>query len=96
MQALNNLETALINPFVTSDEAVNPSLDAALQNVYGNLQEESRLQKARRIMGRLVAETSDEELDIYVTELEYLITSWLDEFECQVYEGLTLKQLLQE
>jgi hypothetical protein len=47
-------------------------------------------------MGRLVAETSDEELDIYVTELEYLITSWLDEFECQVYEGLTLKQLLQE
>lgn len=71
-------------------------IDSALQAIYGNLQEETKLQKTRRVMGSLVFDTPDEQLEIYITEFEYLITNWLDEYERQVYDGLTLKELLQE
>ncbi|MCX6727770.1 MAG: hypothetical protein NTX11_03095 [Candidatus Saccharibacteria bacterium] len=90
MQAVERVNTSIIN------DLRGPHLDSALRSVYGNLQEETKLQKTRRIMGQLVVNTPDEDLEVYITEFEYLITNWLDEFERQVYGGNTLKELLQE
>lgn len=90
MQVVERVESPVTNSLSGAQ------IDAALQSIYGNLQEETKLQKTRRIMGSLVLDTPDEQLEIYITEFEYLITNWLDEYERQVYDGLTLKELLQE
>ena len=72
------------------------SLDAALQRIFSSPQEESRLQKARRIMGANVDAVADEDLETYLTELQYLIDEWLDAYERSVYDGYTLKVLIQD
>lgn len=45
-------------------------------------------------MGSLTKELSDEDLEVYITELQYLIDQWLDNFEQQAFNGQTLKQVL--
>jgi hypothetical protein len=71
-------------------------IDEALSRIFSGHSEETRLLQTRRVMGAIVAEVSDEDLEIYLTEFQYLIDAWLDDFERQAYDGLTLKQLLQE
>lgn len=58
--------------------------------------EEDRLQKARRILGSTIEGISDEQLEVYIAEFQYLITAWLDEYERKVFNGLTLREVLQE
>lgn len=69
-------------------------IDEALQKIFSSPQEETRLQRARRIMGVSVESTSDEDLEIFLTEFQYLIDGWLDAFEQEVFDGLTLNQVL--
>jgi len=45
-------------------------------------------------MGELVTDLSDEELEVYMTEFQYLIDAWFDDFERQAFDGQTLKQVL--
>lgn len=47
-------------------------------------------------MGDLVDPLSDEELEVYITEFQHLIDEWLDDFECQAFDGQTLKQVLNQ
>ena len=77
-------------------DALNPlaSIDQALQRVFSTTQEETRLQKARSIMGSYLYEVSDEDLEIYLTEFQHLIDGWFDSFEQDMFNGATLKQVL--
>ena len=76
--------------------ALNPlqPVSDALGQIFSTHQEDSRTHKARSIMGSLVNELSDEELEVYITEFQYLIDQWLDSFERQAFNGQTLKQVL--
>lgn len=58
--------------------------------------EENKVQKARGILGELVKDVPDEELAIYLTQFQYLLDSWLDQYEKQLFNNLTLQQLLRE
>ena len=58
--------------------------------------EETKLRKARAILGEVAKDISDEELAIYLTQFEYLLDSWLDIYEKQIFNNLTLQQLLRE
>ncbi len=71
------------------------SIDAAMQRIFSS-PPETRLLQVRRIMGTTVMEVSDEDLEVYITEIQYLIEAWFDEFERQAFDGVTLKQLIQE
>ncbi len=75
------------------DSPLQP-LSNALEQIFTSQQEENQTLRARRIMGNLVSEIVDEELEIFVTEFQYLIDEWLDCFEKQVFGGKTLKQVL--
>jgi hypothetical protein len=68
----------------------------ALERIFTTQQEENRIQKTRRIMGNLVNELSDEDLEVFITEFQYLLDEWLDGFEQQAFDGQTLKQVLGE
>lgn len=69
-------------------------MSTALDQLFAG--EESKVLKARRIMGASVKDTPDEELEIYLTEFQYMIDYFLDEFERAAFGGLTLRQILQE
>jgi hypothetical protein len=58
--------------------------------------EENEIQKARAILGELVKDIPDEEMAIYITQFRYLLDSWLDQYEKEIFNNLTLRQLLQE
>lgn len=72
------------------------TLQTALGEIFPEKQEETLIVLTRRIMGDSIANLSDEELRIFITKFQYLIDCWLDEFEREVFNGLTLKQLLME
>ncbi len=77
-------------------DVLNPlaSIDQALQRVFSTTQEETRLQKARSMMGSSLYDVSDEDLEIYLTEFQHLIDDWFDSFERAMFNGATLKQVL--
>jgi hypothetical protein len=70
--------------------------DKALGCMSEQTAEEARLQTARRNIGASITHLSDVELESYITEFMYLVESWLDEYERASFDGLTLKQLIQE
>lgn len=77
-----------------STHTTSQAPDTALHQIFNSNEEETRVQRVRRIMGASVMMLPDEELEIYATELQHLIDGWLDTFERQVFNGVTLKQLL--
>jgi hypothetical protein len=72
------------------------ALETTLKNIFLTSQEENRIQVARRVMGHEIAMLSDEEVQIYLTEFQYLIESWMNEYERNVFKGKTLREVLQE
>ena len=70
--------------------------ETTLSNIFPDKQEETRIQKARRIMGDDVKNLSDEDLEVFLTEFQYLIDCWLDEYEKQQFDGKTLREKLME
>jgi len=72
------------------------SLETTLKTIFLTNKEESRIQTARRIMGDEIAMLSDEELQIYLAEFQYLVTAWVDEYEKSVFNGKTIREVLQE
>jgi len=70
------------------------TFETALQHIFPAKQEETRIQKARLIMGDDIKDLSDEDLDVYLTNFQYLIDSWLDEYEKQVFDNKTLKEIM--
>lgn len=72
------------------------SLETTLQHIFPEKAEDTRILKARRIMGDEIKELSDEDLEVYLTEFQYLIDAWLDDYEKQIFSGVTLQQMLKE
>ena len=68
--------------------------ESTLSKIFPGKQEETRIQKARLIMGDDVKDLSDEDLEVFLTEFQYLIDCWLDEYEKQVFNNKTLRELI--
>jgi len=47
-------------------------------------------------MGDDVKDLSDEDLEVYLTEFQYLIDAWLDEYEKEAFDNKTLREKLME
>ena len=47
-------------------------------------------------MGVVANELTADQLKGVITEIQYLVDSWLDDYERNVFDGLTLKELLHE
>ena len=58
--------------------------------------DEKNIQKAKEILGTSANQFSSEQLKDVVTEIQFLVTSWLDDFERDAFDGLTLQELLHE
>jgi hypothetical protein len=59
-------------------------------------QEDRRIATARAILEEAVNDLPDNELEIYLTLFQTLIDNWLDSYERNIFNELTLKELLRE
>jgi hypothetical protein len=51
------------------------------------------IEQAREVFGDKVAHLSDEELQSYLSKIDFLLNSWLDGFERTVFDGKTIQEL---
>lgn len=58
--------------------------------------EERSLKDAKEILGALADEFTPQQLKDTVVEIRYLTECWLNEFEREIFEGKTLRELLHE
>lgn len=70
------------------------TLEEALSSIFPQQSEENRILKTRHLLGTTAKALSDQEIESIITEFEYLIDRWLDEFEMNLFNGMTLGQLL--
>lgn len=85
------------SPFLDNRiESYKTGIEITLQSIFPTKQDETKLMKARRILGDIVTNTPDTELESDLAEFEYLVDSWLDEFEKQIFDNKTLIEVLRE
>ncbi len=58
--------------------------------------EDRSIQEAKRILGKKADKFTKEQLRDVITEVKYLVSTWLDDFERELFEGQTLNELLHE
>jgi len=56
--------------------------------------DEQELLEARKILGNLAKHINEEKLKDEYVKIQYLIESWLDDFEKSIFEGKTLREVL--
>ncbi len=88
---LNSSEPIPENP--TPANPLN-QLEKTLSAIFPDNQEESKVNKARKILGEVAGSLPDEKIETIVTDFEYLVDSWLDVFEKRVFGGQTLKEIM--
>lgn len=71
-----------------------PTGKNTLDSIFSSTPEENKVQRARRILKGLASDISDVQLEIFVTEVECVLDTWLNLYEQHVFDGLTLKQVL--
>jgi hypothetical protein len=47
-------------------------------------------------LGEVSRNFSDEQMLVIISEFQFLIETWLDEYEKEVFKGMTLKEILNE
>lgn len=70
--------------------------EKTLNTIFLDKKEETKLQKAKKILGEEIDGVPDDELGVYIAEFQFLLDSWLDEYEKQIFDGKTLRQLTKE
>lgn len=56
--------------------------------------EQKEIDEAREILGETANELSDDELKDILVEMDYLIETWIEEYERKIFNGKTLNELL--
>ncbi len=73
------------------------SLTQSLEELFPEQQhQEKNIQTAKKVLGSLADSFTSEQLKDMTTEMLYLTDSWLDDFEREIFDGITLKELLHE
>lgn len=71
-------------------------ITSALGAIFPTQTEENKVTKTRRILGETARALSDEHIETIITQFQFLIDSWLDEFEHDIFGGMTLKEVVNE
>jgi hypothetical protein len=56
--------------------------------------EQEDIDEARDILGDIAKDISDDDLRNIVVEIQFLVESWIDEYERKTFNGKTLNELL--
>lgn len=94
----------ILNDAVPLDDSIFPktketqvSVRESLDTLFPEQQyDEKDIKKAKEILGVIADEFSPAQFRDVVTEIHYLVEGWLDDFEREIFDGLTLRELLHE
>ena len=94
----SNPPTQINEPTTTSSQPQNlfDPLGKAFKEIFPQDVEKETFLKMRRTLGEKGKELSDERVQCIATEFQFLIDTWLDEFEKDIFNGMTLKEVLNE
>lgn len=70
------------------------SLESVLSSILPSQTEENKTTKTRKHLGKIGHLVSDEQIECITAEFQFLIDTWLDEYEKEVFKGMTLKEVL--
>lgn len=86
------------NEFASQTLPTNPFnvLDSSFNRIFSQNPEEKIVLQMRRMLGKKADTLSEEKVECLATEFQFLINTWLDEYERDVFEGMTLKEVLNE
>lgn len=81
----------------SSSEPISNKLSKSLDDLFPEQKvEEKNIQRAREILGDLAAELTPAQLKDAIVETQYLVSTWLDDFEREIFKGKTLQELLHD
>ena len=84
----------------TPNRSTSPELITALLNSLfpeqEQEQEEKEFKQVKAILGSLTLRLSLDEIHTMVTEIQYLVTFWLDTYETEIFSGKTVQEVLNE
>ena len=89
------------NKTTSSQQSIHPlnpqaTLDNLLHNIFPQSTDENNILRTRKLLGKTAENLSNEQIQCIVAEFQFLINSWLDEFEREVFGEKTLKEVLNE
>lgn len=70
------------------------SIEQALQSLFPEQAEENKIARTRKNLGETAKTLSDEQIDCINAEFQFLIDTWLDEYEKDIFSGMTLKEVI--
>lgn len=81
----------------TKEVTTSDSIMALLNSLFPEQQrEEKEIRQVKETLGNLAHTFDIEEMQVLITEIQYLTTTWLDGYEKNILEGKTLKEILNE
>lgn len=91
------VEVLNTNPTTHSSEPVTGTISKTLDDLFPEQKvEEKNIQRAKEILGEIACELTPTQLKDTVVETQYLVNTWLDDFEREIFKGKTLKELLHD
>ncbi len=70
------------------------SLENTINSLFPDQSEENKISKTRKHLGETAKTLSDAQVETIITEFQFLIDTWMDEYEKEVFNGLSLKEVL--
>ncbi len=94
------LDPSFLNktPTITVPQPESPIDHGTYDKLNQIFEEQTEDQKiileAREILGEDAAKCSDEQLINLISEMKYLLETWMEEFERSIFDGKTLNELI--
>lgn len=89
-------EDVLNLPNLSSESSFNPQgTYDQLNQLFNNQDKQQKdIQEARDILGESAKDLTDNQVYDLVNEIQFLVDSWLEEYERKVFDGKTMNELL--
>ncbi len=70
------------------------ALNHAAKSIFSQDMQDSVLLRTRKNLGEISKALSDDQVETIITEFQFLIGSWLDEYEKELFNGMTLREVV--
>ena len=98
------METLNLQQYQTSETprkfsgSYNPQqpIETAINQIFPLQSEENKTLRMRKALGESAKSLSNEQIETIAVEFQFLIDSWMDEYEKDVFSGKTLKEVLND
>lgn len=95
LRPLNEIVTSSTSDINSS--TTSPSVRESLETLFPEQKrDEKEMRAIKTILGSLSHDFSDDQRRDIANEIQFLIESWLDDYERKIFKGMTLNELLHE